>query len=87
MKRAVISFFAGAAVTALIFCSTVVPAIKSREQHESAGYESQIKNLQQQIEFTTKGKVSWAKPAVNKSGCPTCQVHVSGNARLLDSEP
>jgi hypothetical protein len=86
MKQAIISFLAGAAVTAVIFCSMVVPAIRSKTQQQSAAYEAQIRDLQAQIQLFTRGKTSWTKPANAKWDCPTCQVRVSGSARLLDAE-
>jgi hypothetical protein len=86
MKRAVISFLAGAAATAVMFLSTVVPAIRSKAQQESAACEAQIRDLQQQIQVSNRAKTSWTKPANAKWDCPTCQVRVSGSARLLDAE-
>ena len=86
MKHVVISFLAGATATAVIFCSVVVPAIRSKAQQQSAAYESQIRELQQQMQLSARGKTSWTKPANAKWDCPSCQVRVSGSARLLDAE-
>jgi hypothetical protein len=87
MKRTVIAFFAGAAVTAGILYGTVVPNIRSHAdsvaQHQSAAYQSQIRD-QSQIQSSTDRKVSWWSKAPAKSGCPTCKASVSGDARLLD---
>jgi hypothetical protein len=84
--KLVISFLAGAAVSAIIFCGMVVPAIRSKAQEQSAAYEAQIRDLQAQVQVSARGKTSWTKPANAKWNCPTCQVHVSGSARLLDAE-
>lgn len=86
MKRAVISFLAGAAVTAALLFSTVVPAARSDAQRQSTACEAQIHDLQQEIQVSNRARTSWTKPAHAKWDCPTCQVRVSGSARLLDTE-
>lgn len=86
MRRVVLSFLAGVAVTTVLFVSTVVPAIESKAQRQSAAYESQIQDLQQQVQLSNRARTSWTKPAKGKWDCPTCQVRVSGSARLLDAE-
>jgi hypothetical protein len=89
LKQSVVSFFAGAAVAATILYGTIFPAIRSKAsaaaQHQSEAYQSQIRNLQAQLQSSTPDKnVRWESRAV---GLLDVKASVSGSARLLDPSP
>jgi hypothetical protein len=91
LKQSVIGFFAGAAVAAAALYGTIIPSIRSKAlstaQHQSEAYQSQIEDLQAQLQSLTPYKnVRWDNRG-GKPGLLDVKAHVSGSARILDSQP